>query len=619
MKQKICSIALILCLIVTMMPMMAQNAFAEAKIISEVSVVDVKTPVEGDDWTKDSSYRYPTIPNFSYQLGYAFKEGQNTKWYYENGSNLTSAFEGGKDYQARIPFQANDGYQFDDPDKMRVNINGKAYKNGDGSGMRCFYKDGGLYVLFPFTAVKKTPEVKIISEVSVVDVKTPVEGDDWTKDSSYRYPTIPNFSYQLGYAFKAGQNTTWWYGENGRSCTSAFEGGKVYEARIPFQANDGYKFDDPSKMRVNINGKSYKNGDGSGMSCFYKEDTLFVLFPFTAVKKTTAEGKISEISVTDLKTPVEGDDWTKGLDYKYVKIVNFSTDTGYTLRGSLTWLDENRSKEHSGAFEGGKVYYAHMEFQANKGFVFDDVNNILMNINGKNYRKGDGSGVTCSRVETSGGSALFINVPLTSLKKEKPVTPTDPTEPTTPGTIINPGTGTEVSTAFSAMVIKLQFASAAYNGEEKEPNVVITDAAGNKLVEDTDYAVEYYNNKLVGKATVIITGLGKYKGITAGTTFTIKPKAVAAKSLKKTAAGKLKLTWATHKTQTTGFQIMYSTNKNFKKGTYKTVTVKSKGATAKTITKLKKGKTYYVKVRAYKTVDGSKIYSSWSKAKKAKA
>ena len=54
-------------------------------------------------------------------------------------------------------------------------------------------------------------------------------------------------------------------------------------------------------------------------------------------------------------------------------------------------------------------------------------------------------------------------------------------------------------------------------------------------------------------------------------------------------------------------------------GTFKTVTLTSKSATSKVLTKLKAGKTYYVKVRAYKTVDGKKIYSSWSKVKSAKA
>ena len=36
------------------------------------------------------------------------------------------------------------------------------------------------------------------------------------------------------------------------------------------------------------------------------------------------------------------------------------------------------------------------------------------------------------------------------------------------------------------------------------------------------------------------------------------------------------------------------------------------------ITGLKKGKTYYVKVRTYKTVKGKKYYSGWSKVKTVK-
>ncbi len=38
----------------------------------------------------------------------------------------------------------------------------------------------------------------------------------------------------------------------------------------------------------------------------------------------------------------------------------------------------------------------------------------------------------------------------------------------------------------------------------------------------------------------------------------------------------------------------------------------------KTITGLKKGKTYYVRVRAYQKADGRKYYGNWSKVKKVK-
>lgn len=67
------------------------------------------------------------------------------------------------------------------------------------------------------------------------------------------------------------------------------------------------------------------------------------------------------------------------------------------------------------------------------------------------------------------------------------------------------------------------------------------------------------------------------------------------------------------KVSCTGYQIQYSTSSKFKKA--KTVTVKGSKKTSKKISKLKKGKKYYVRVRAYKTVNGKKVYGSWSAKK----
>ncbi|MBR4759222.1 MAG: fibronectin type III domain-containing protein, partial [Lachnospiraceae bacterium] len=64
-----------------------------------------------------------------------------------------------------------------------------------------------------------------------------------------------------------------------------------------------------------------------------------------------------------------------------------------------------------------------------------------------------------------------------------------------------------------------------------------------------------------------------------------------------------------------GYEIQYSTKKNFKKNSKTKTTKKVKY----TIKSLKKKKTYYVRVRAYKTdVAGKKVYGKWSKVKKVK-
>ena len=64
-----------------------------------------------------------------------------------------------------------------------------------------------------------------------------------------------------------------------------------------------------------------------------------------------------------------------------------------------------------------------------------------------------------------------------------------------------------------------------------------------------------------------------------------------------------------------GYEISYSTDKKFKKA----VTKKNTAKTSYTISKLKKGKIYYVRIRAYKIDStGKKVYGKYSSVKKVK-
>ncbi len=80
-----------------------------------------------------------------------------------------------------------------------------------------------------------------------------------------------------------------------------------------------------------------------------------------------------------------------------------------------------------------------------------------------------------------------------------------------------------------------------------------------------------------------------------------------------TTSKKIKATW-TKQTSVTGYQVKYKKGSN---GSWKSLTITSNTAN-KTISKLTSGKTYYVKVRAYKTVAGKKFYSTYSSTKKIK-
>ena len=90
-----------------------------------------------------------------------------------------------------------------------------------------------------------------------------------------------------------------------------------------------------------------------------------------------------------------------------------------------------------------------------------------------------------------------------------------------------------------------------------------------------------------------------------------------AAKLKKVTKGKKRFTAKWKKVKgVDGYQIRYSTSRKFKNK--KTVTVKKAKTVKKTVKKLKAKKVYYVKIRAYKTINGKKQYSKWSKAKKVK-
>lgn len=98
-------------------------------------------------------------------------------------------------------------------------------------------------------------------------------------------------------------------------------------------------------------------------------------------------------------------------------------------------------------------------------------------------------------------------------------------------------------------------------------------------------------------------------------TITVKPKKMSMYTPKSKKAGQMTVSWKKD-TKASGYEISYATNSKFKKA--KKTTVKSYRSTSKTISKLSKGKTYYVRIRSYKTVKGKKIYSSYSTVKKVK-
>ena len=90
-----------------------------------------------------------------------------------------------------------------------------------------------------------------------------------------------------------------------------------------------------------------------------------------------------------------------------------------------------------------------------------------------------------------------------------------------------------------------------------------------------------------------------------------KPKATTIKSLKKRGKKAVKITYK-KVSGVSGYQIYMSTKK---KSGYKKIATLSSKKSSYTKGKLKKGKKYYVRVRAYSNLNGTKSYTDWSKKK----
>ena len=147
-----------------------------------------------------------------------------------------------------------------------------------------------------------------------------------------------------------------------------------------------------------------------------------------------------------------------------------------------------------------------------------------------------------------------------------------------------------------------------YNGKNRQPAVTeVYDIFGKEI----PYTVTYpKSSKNVGVYTATVKFTGDYEG-SYKLKYTINPKGVIMTKNTKGLKKSFKATWKKAPAQATGYQIAYSTNKNFKnKVFYKKV--KGINKTSVTVKKLKAKTKFYVKVRTYKVVNGKTYYSAWS-------
>lgn len=153
-------------------------------------------------------------------------------------------------------------------------------------------------------------------------------------------------------------------------------------------------------------------------------------------------------------------------------------------------------------------------------------------------------------------------------------------------------------------------------------------AARMKSVEHADsiikthpYMIAWFDYKLCGNKDASKAFIGKSPELKTNSKFQDFKCKVYCKttSLKevKSLSKSFKASWKTV-SGVTGYQLQYSTSQGFAKNSSKSVLISDKNTSSKTVKKLKTKKTYYVRIRTYRSVGGVKYYSKYSSPIKVK-
>lgn len=186
----------------------------------------------------------------------------------------------------------------------------------------------------------------------------------------------------------------------------------------------------------------------------------------------------------------------------------------------------------------------------------------------------------------------------------KPVTPQEPTV-------------SNVNLSVGRKTVKVAYAKKTLNLNIKaEKGASVSVKSANKKVVSID---KKKRAVICGTGKIEITVTASLKGkktTVLKIPVSITPIRQSAPALKSSKSRQMTVSWKKD-TRATGYQIMYSTDKKFRKNV-KTVNIKKYKTTRCTVKKLARNKRYYVRVRSYKKVSGGKLYGSWSSTKNVK-
>lgn len=363
-------------------------------------------------------------------------------------------------------------------------------------------------------------------------------------------------------------------------------------------------------------------------------------------------GKAQTMKLGDMIDPIDGRVLKEETDYKIVYSDNVDAGTakaeviglGYYEGSSLTFYytiekqhgwngfysKGHKDGESLGTFKwtGNTVLidpdmrcsHCDKELQENVDYKVEYTNNI-------------DPGVASMKIIGMGDYKGY-ELNFTFVIEKKAPTTTEDQKPTTTTTETKPTTGTTESSSATSETKPTTGTTAATTTTESKPTTE------DKTTATTESKPTTSSTTTETKPATTETRPSTEDSSTSGTTAAKKETATTAApviriSVKKAAIQKIKalkkaftINILKNKDQVTGYQISYSYKKNFKgqkvktlkKFKYKKIKVKRKKYTIVSykVKGLKRKKTVYVRVRAYKQVGKTKVYGKWSSVKKIK-
>lgn len=306
-----------------------QNWVTTKKIISEVAVTGVVTPVDG------------AKPVETCELGGTGYTLKSMSWY--DGSlkmNSAGTFQAGKTYRACLYLLPEKGYTFDGADSMTATVNGKTVEVTNVYGEP---EQRGVTIDFICEKPSKT-----ISTVAVTGIDAPVIG------------ATPDTTAAASPGMTVGR-VTW------SPADPVFKEGVAYTVTVTILEEDGYTFE--SAVTATINGQTAKYSRTRQAAKLFVS-TVSYTFP------TLKSGEISNVAVTGIDAPVFG----KTPDNTAV----VPADAQYTV-AAVSWDPACDS------FLGNSVYSVLVSLESKDGMKFAAAPAVTINGEAAKVVSGAGS------------------------------------------------------------------------------------------------------------------------------------------------------------------------------------------------------------------------------------